>query len=158
MKTLRLFGLTLMAVLLSVNFTSCSDDDEPIAMEQLEGTWIMTRHRYEYIEKDDNRKDSGDDKFDASKEEDGMMKFEIKKTGENTYQVEEFEYYTSSGSENWHSYGIETYELKGNRLVDPDDTDDYYDIRSLNSTTLVLYTEFEDQDDKDFDEITLQKK
>lgn len=34
MKTLRFWGITLMAILLSVNFTSCSDDDEPINIEE----------------------------------------------------------------------------------------------------------------------------
>ena len=41
MKTLRFWGITLMAILLSVNFTSCSDDDEPINIEELEGEWIL---------------------------------------------------------------------------------------------------------------------
>lgn len=29
MKTFRLIGMALLAVVMSMNFTSCSDDDEP---------------------------------------------------------------------------------------------------------------------------------
>ena len=41
MKTFRLLGMVLIAILVSVNFASCSSDDEEESYEkQLIGTWI----------------------------------------------------------------------------------------------------------------------
>ena len=48
MKTLKFWGITLMAILLSVNFTSCSNDDEPITPEELEGEWILLHQEYSW--------------------------------------------------------------------------------------------------------------
>ena len=40
MKTFRLIGIAIMAILISVNFASCSsDDDEEEISASLEGTW-----------------------------------------------------------------------------------------------------------------------
>ena len=43
MKTLRLIGTTLLMVVLCLNFTACSDDDDDIDVSQLEGTWGLVR-------------------------------------------------------------------------------------------------------------------
>lgn len=52
MKTLRLIGLALVAVMMSVNFAACSDDDEEgIDITQVEGTWGLVQDEgYEYYE------------------------------------------------------------------------------------------------------------
>lgn len=44
MKTLRLIGMAIMAVIMSVNFTACSDDDEDNTptSEKLIGQWTLT--------------------------------------------------------------------------------------------------------------------
>ena len=47
MKTLKLFGLTLMAILLSVNFTSCSKDDEENS--KLQGYWYNGWYEEMYL-------------------------------------------------------------------------------------------------------------
>ena len=43
MKTFRLIGMALLAVVMCVNFTSCSDDDEEEQGEtfNIEGTWLL---------------------------------------------------------------------------------------------------------------------
>ena len=43
MKTLRFIGMALVAIIMSVNFVACSDDDEDIDVSQLEGTWGLVR-------------------------------------------------------------------------------------------------------------------
>lgn len=43
MKTLRFIGTTLLMVVLCLNFTACSDDDDDIDISQLEGTWGLVR-------------------------------------------------------------------------------------------------------------------
>ncbi len=60
MKTLRFLGMTLLMVMLAVNFTACSDDeDEPtveISLANLKGTWDMVKcYGWEY--NDNNEKE-----------------------------------------------------------------------------------------------------
>lgn len=40
MKTLRFLGMTLLMVMLAVNFAACSDDDEEEHSSPLIGTWV----------------------------------------------------------------------------------------------------------------------
>ena len=44
MKTLRFLGMTLLMVMLAVNFTACSDDDEPTVgtSQDFIGRWTLT--------------------------------------------------------------------------------------------------------------------
>lgn len=39
MKTLRFLGMTLLMVMLAVNFTACNDDDDESANSPIVGTW-----------------------------------------------------------------------------------------------------------------------
>ena len=49
MKTLRLIGMAIVAIIMSVNFAACSDDDEDIDVNQLEGNWgLVLDEGYEY--------------------------------------------------------------------------------------------------------------
>ena len=62
MRTFRLIGMTLLMVMLAVNFTACSDDeDEPtveISLANLKGTWDMVKcYGWEY--NDNNEKKIG---------------------------------------------------------------------------------------------------
>ena len=45
MKTLRFIGMAIVAIIMSVNFVACSDDDEednrPLA-EKIIGHWVLT--------------------------------------------------------------------------------------------------------------------
>ena len=51
MKILRFIGMAVIAVIMSVNFVACSDDDEDIDTAQLEGTWGLTNDEgYEVYE------------------------------------------------------------------------------------------------------------
>ena len=43
MKTLRFIGMAVVAIIMSLNFAACSDDDEDIDVSQLEGTWGLVR-------------------------------------------------------------------------------------------------------------------
>ena len=42
MKTFRLIGMALLAVVMCMNFTSCSDDEEEQGETyRIEGTWLL---------------------------------------------------------------------------------------------------------------------
>ena len=43
MRTLRFLGMTLLTVMLAVNFTACSDDEEPLDLNSLECTPVGSR-------------------------------------------------------------------------------------------------------------------
>lgn len=42
MRTLRFIGMAIVAVIMSINFAACSDDDEKEATTTIEGTWKYT--------------------------------------------------------------------------------------------------------------------
>ena len=42
MKTLRLIGMAIVAVIMCVNFVACSDDDEEETNATIEGTWKLS--------------------------------------------------------------------------------------------------------------------
>lgn len=42
MRTLRFIGMAIVAVIMSVNFVACGDDDEEEASTTIEGTWKYT--------------------------------------------------------------------------------------------------------------------
>ena len=53
MKTLRLIGMTLLMVMLAVNFTACSDDEEEqtiIDQANLIGKWQSTWEKVHKVE------------------------------------------------------------------------------------------------------------
>ncbi len=64
MKTLRLIGMAIVAIVMSVNFAACSDDDEDIDVNQLEGNWgLVLDEGYEYYE---GEKESWSDSYDPT--------------------------------------------------------------------------------------------
>ena len=110
MKTFRLIGMALLAVVMCVNFVSCSsDDDEEEISASLEGTWY-----YDYGE--------GWELYNGNKEpwstdpdpynpndRDASTKMEIKKVGENQYSIST--YYYDNGA--WQYSESETITLNG---------------------------------------------
>ena len=46
MRNFKLIGMALLAIMLCMNFVSCSDDDKDIDVISLEGTWGMTYCKY----------------------------------------------------------------------------------------------------------------
>ena len=63
MRTFRLIGMALLAVVMCVNFTSCSDDDEEEQGEtfNIEGTWLLQSSKG-YIE-NGNDKNTWDESY-----------------------------------------------------------------------------------------------
>ena len=59
MKTLRFIGMAIVAIIMSVNFVACSDDDDDIDVSQLEGTWGLVHDTG--WEESDGDQDSLDD-------------------------------------------------------------------------------------------------
>ena len=133
MKTLRFLGMTLLMVMLAVNFTACSDDeDEQIIIDQanLIGKWQST---WEKIHKVENGKEvvTSDEAYTN-----GLWEF---KTGGTC-----IESYVDGGH-------IETsrWSLKDNKLT-ISYSDGYSDVLTVNELTATkLILAFEDWDNTD---------
>ena len=112
MKTLRFIGMAIVAIIMSVNFAACSDDDDDIDVSQLEGTWGLVHDTG--WEESDGDKDSWDDThtpnnpccMDCSK-------LVIKQISDNTYSVDSY-YYNHS---DWTYEGNQTISINGNTVT-----------------------------------------
>lgn len=157
MKTLRLFGLALMSVLLSVNLTSCSDDDDPIKnIEELEGEWILLHQEYTWDTKEDGKgKEEYDYDFDQPKE--SSEKIIIKATEEKDIYDVDYYFYRENDADWDYDWGM-TVRLDGNKMIDIDYEDDITEISSLTSDRLVLTENYEDEEGSEKVVSTYKKK
>ena len=94
MKTFRLIGMALLAIVMCVNFTSCSDDEEEQGETySIEGTWLLQSSKG-YIE-NSNDKNTWDESYPDLQE----AKLEITKNSNGKYTFKE--YYFQDGSSSW---------------------------------------------------------
>ena len=133
MKTFRLIGMTLLMVMLAVNFTACSDDeDEQTIIEQanLIGKWQST---WEKIHKVENGKEvvTSDEAYTNA-----LLEFKTDGTC--------IESYVDGGHTE-----TSRWSLKGNKLTISYD-DGYSDVLTVNELTATkLILTFEDWDNTD---------
>ena len=117
MKTLRFIGTTLLMVVLCLNFTACSDDDDDIDVSQLEGTWGLVRSAgWESCNEETEREewDYTCDPYNPDSGDGECEKLVIKKLTDNTYSVAAYYY---NGSEWRADGGSQTLTLNGNTLT-----------------------------------------
>ena len=135
MKTFRLIGMALLAVVMCVNFTSCSDDEEEQGETySIEGTWLLQSSKG-YIE-NGNDKNTWDESYPDLQE----TKLEVTKNSNGKYTFKE--YYFQDGSSSWENDPF-TYHptLSGTTLTVTPHIQDCWDtaeIKSLDKTKLVL--------------------
>ena len=133
MRTLRLFGMTLLMVVLAVNFTACCDDeDEQVIIEQanLIGKWQSTWEKIHKVEKGKEVVTS-DEAYTN-----GLWEFKAGGTC--------IESYVDGGHTE-----ISRWSLKDNKLTISYD-DGYSDILTVNELTATkLVLAFEDWDNLD---------
>lgn len=133
MKTLKFLGMTLLMVMLAVNFTACSDDeDEQAIIEQanLIGKWQST---WEKIHKVENGKEvvTSDEAYTN-----GLLEFKADGTCIESYADSNYK-----ETNRW--------SLKDNKLT-LSYSDGYSDVLTINElTTNKLVLAFEDWDNTD---------
>lgn len=162
MKTLKLFGLTLMAILLSVNFTSCSEDgDDPIENpEKLVGEWFLVQERewgvYEGEEYDDK------ESYDINNPEDYDEKMVIEETSnKNEFAVSYYTY--NSSSKKWNLSSNEKIRIDGDKYIEVYEIgegeyeEDVYTFK-LKDNKLTLNMHDKDEDGEGYYEAIYQKK
>ena len=162
MKTLRLFGLTLMAILLSVNFTSCSEDgDDPIKNpEKLVGEWFLVQEREWGVY--DGEKYDDTYTYDINNPESDNEKIVIEETSnENEFAVSY--YYYSSSSEKWILSANEKIRIDGDKFIevyeigDGEYEEDAYTFK-LKDNKLTININDKDEDGEYYYEAIYQKK
>lgn len=138
MKTFRIIGMVLMAVLLSASFTSCSEDDDEESVggkETLIGMW-QTTHDEGYTKIDGKVDEEWNDNI-TSEEDADRWEFLEDGTAKSYYWT---------GSQ-WADDNIKSWwTLEGNKLHFGSLDDDAYTVKVLNASQLVielhvLYTE-----------------
>ena len=87
MKTLRFIGMAAVAIIMSLNFAACSNDDEDIDVSQLEGTWGLVRSAGWELCSEATEKDEWNDSYDPYNPDDDCSKLVIKKLEDNKYSV-----------------------------------------------------------------------
>ena len=100
MKTLRLIGMAVIAVIMSVNFAACSDDDDDtIDTSSLEGTWGLVRSAGWELCSEETEKDTWNYTNDPYNPDYDSEKIVIKKLSDNTYSITS--YYHSGSDWQW---------------------------------------------------------
>ena len=135
MKTFRFIGMALLAIVMCVNFASCSDDEEEQGETYCtEGTWLLQSSKG-YIE-NSNDKNTWDESYPDLQE----TKLEITKNSNGKYTFKE--YYFQDGSSSWENAPFTYYPtLSGTTLTVTPHIMDCWDtakIKSLDKTKLVL--------------------
>lgn len=123
MRTLRLIGLAIVAIVMSVNFTACSDDDDDFNISDLEGLWEGVTSEFE-------EKENGQvvDK-DTESLDDQRIRFKSDGTITSYYK---------SGS-NWIVEDEGTWSVKNGKIyMRADGEEDVAKILELNPQTLVI--------------------
>ena len=141
MKTLRLIGMAIVAVIMSVNFTACSDDDDEgegkSLSEKLVGHWVLTYE--EGYEKDVFHPE--DDRAWSHEPKDECEYF-----GNFTFRADgTYSEYDLDGTNN--PQGIEKWEVNGDVITLIEDEFKQYDLKVLeiSSSKLVLEHYFKDE-------------
>ena len=141
MKTLRLIGMALVAVIMSVNFAACSDDDDEgegkSLSEKLVGHWVLTYE--EGYEKDVEFPE--DDRAWSHEPKDECEYF-----GNFTFRrdLTDSKYYLEVTN---NPQGIEKWEVNGDVITLIEDEFEQYDLKVLeiSSSKLVLEHYFKDE-------------
>ncbi len=146
--------MAVIAVIMSVNFTACSDDDDTIDTSSLEGTWGLVRSAGWELCSDETEKDTWDYTNDPYNPDYDSEKIVIKKLTDNTYSITA--YYYNAGTKVWQTGGSQTGVLDGKTIVlkDYDGWVEYANpvIETLTTDKLVLRMKYDNvQTDPDYD-------
>ena len=152
MKTLKLFGLTLMAILLSVNFSSCSKDDDLAGNpEKLVGEWILIHEKYW-----DSEDGTDEYPYDFNTPSEDQEKLIIKQV-DDYFELTHYSY--SENREQWEYASKENVRIEGNKVISLDENTDYPSLDiSLSGNKMTIKASYEEDGYKETMELTYQKK
>lgn len=146
--------MAIIAIVMSVNFAACSDDDEDIDTAQLEGNWGLVLDEGYYYE--DGQKESWSDSYDPSNPTEDCEKVTISKVSDNTYSMVHYEYYNNQ----WNQSYTEKFILDGNNLLPADEENtEVSSVKLLvaNSSQLVVEIRGVDEDGDFYNKMTYKR-
>lgn len=96
MRNFKLIGMALLAIVLCMNFVSCSNDDKDIDVNSLEGTWgLIQESGTEYDSKEGERIPYFIE-YDLNNPTSDCSLFTFKNIGNNTYTLDVFEWWDNN--------------------------------------------------------------
>ena len=140
MRTLRFIGMAIVAVIMSVNFAACSDDDEEESTpttENIVGQWVLTYEEGYEIEPEYP---------EENREWSHAPKDECEYFGNFTFRADgTYSEYDLDGTSNPQS--IEKWSVNGDVITLIEDEHEQYDLKVLEITSdkLVLEHYFKDE-------------
>ena len=146
-----LFMIALLASAFS--FSACSDDDEDIDVNQVEGTWgLILDEGYEYYE---GEKESWKDEYDPANPTEDCEKLIISKVSDNTFSVVHYYYYNNR----WNQSSTEKFTLDGSNLIPVDGSSEVESVKLLvaNSKQLVIEIKGVDEDGDLYNKMTYKR-
>lgn len=145
-----LFVFALLASVLS--FSACSDDDDDIDVNQLEGNWGLIQAEGYSIE--NGEKDSWNDSYDPANPTNDSEKITVSKIADKTYSVTNSYYYGNK----WNQSGTNKFTLDGSNLI-PEDNNTKGSIKILTATSdkLVIEAKGKDEDGDFYNKMTYKR-
>lgn len=150
MKTLRIIGMAVIAVIMSVNFAACSDDDEDVDASELLGLWEPIHiEGYETYEGETRTWNTD---IDAATYDDGEYP-RVEFSGDGIVKT----YYYYNG---WTGDEDGKYQVNGNKIhIQGYGDDEGYDLTvvSLDSNQLVVEEKESEDGDEYYEKVTYKK-
>lgn len=145
-----LFVFALLASVLS--FSACSDDDDDIDVNRLEGNWGLIQAEGYRIE--NGEKDSWNDSYDPANPTNDSEKITVSKIADKTYSVTSSYYYGNK----WNQSGTNKFTLDGSNLI-PENNNTQGSIKILTATSdkLVIEAKGKDEDGDFYNKMTYKR-
>lgn len=146
MKTLKFIGLALLAIVMCVNFSACSNNDDD---NGIEGTWGLTKDEVTY--RDGHIETEEYDPFKPEENGDDDM-IKIKKLSGTTYSLTSYSFRNGKwSSDDSFNYDTNTKKISGTDDEDLTNATSITIKRTSNNTLVIEYTwnpdETEDAED-----------
>lgn len=146
--------MAIVAVIMSVNFAACSDDDEDIDTNQLEGTWGMVHAEGYFHNEGENF--PFNETFDPTNPIEDYEKMVISKESDNIYSVVNYVYHNNQ----WVMEDTDRFTLDGTTIFPVDSENDgpsSMKIVKVNSQELVIESKGTDEYGEYYDKVTYKR-
>lgn len=150
MKSLKLIGLAIVTIVMSVNFAACSDDDDDVDVSELLGVWEAIHiEGYETYQGETERWNTD---IDAATYDDGEYP-RVEFLNNGVVKT----YYYSNG---WTDDEEGKYQVNGNKIHIQgygDDEGYYLTIVSLNSNQLIVEEKDSEDGEEYYEKVTYKR-
>lgn len=135
MRIFRLIKMALLAIIISVNLTACSDDDKDVNSNSLEGTWGLTEATFLERGSGAEQSESWTEIYNPFNPTQDCTKIVIQKSTDNSYFIQPFYYYNSQ----WNNIDKFLCTWDGNVLIGGEKIffNDLEDLENIEGTAII---------------------